>query len=154
MLGVVWLAVEDELLELVFEQFVLGLKAGDEAEDLLQDFTDGDAAIHPGGASEFFEIEKFLGFVEQVGVHVFGGLVPLLGLDLLFERRIVLDLILEFLEEHAVDLHAQRADLLGHHAEYFVGARTLVGADGRWCGGSGPSPPVPVRGRGSLMTSS
>jgi hypothetical protein len=75
------LAVGDELGELFFQQFVLGLEAGDEAEDLLQDLAQGQTAVHGGGFAQFVEGVVLLGLVEDLSVHVVDDAVPLPGFD-------------------------------------------------------------------------
>ena len=80
-LGFLGLVVGDELGELLFQQFVLGLEARDEAEDLFEDFAQGQAAIHGGGFAQLVEGVVLLGFVEDLAVHVVDDAVPLPGLD-------------------------------------------------------------------------
>ena len=75
------LVVGDELGELLFQQFVLGLEARDEAEDLFQDFAQGQAAVHGGGFAQLVEGVVLLGLVEDLAVHVVDDAVPLSGLD-------------------------------------------------------------------------
>ena len=80
-LGLFGLVVGDELGELLFQQFILGLEARDEAEDLLQNFAQGQAAIHGGGFAQLVEGVVLLGLVEDLAVHVVDDAVPLPGLD-------------------------------------------------------------------------
>ena len=80
-LGFLGLVVGDELGELLFQQLVLGLEARDEAEDLLEDFAERQAAIHGGGLAELVEGVVLLGLVEDLAVHVVDDAVPLPGLD-------------------------------------------------------------------------
>jgi hypothetical protein len=74
-------AVGDELGELLFEQFVLGLEARDEAEDLFQNLAQGEAAVHGGGLAQLVEGVVLLGLVEDLAVDVVDHAVPLAGLD-------------------------------------------------------------------------
>ncbi|MNE78061.1 hypothetical protein D3C80_1744290 [compost metagenome] len=97
---------EQELLEFILQQLILALEIGDQAENFLQDFLETQAAIHCGCTTQFVEVEIFVGLVEQIGNHVVDGLFPLLVFDLLLQGRVGLDLILEFLEEHAVNFHS------------------------------------------------
>ena len=80
-LGLFGLGVGDELGELLFQQFVLGLEARDEAEDLLQDLAQGQAAVHGGGFAQLVEGVVLLGLVEDLAVHVVDDAIPLPGLD-------------------------------------------------------------------------
>jgi hypothetical protein len=64
-LKLVGLAVGDELGELFFQQFVLGLEARDQAEDLFQDLAQGQAAVHGGGAAQLVEGVVLVGLVED-----------------------------------------------------------------------------------------
>ena len=79
--GLFGLVVGDELGELLFQQFVLGLEARDEAEDLLQDLAQGQPAVDGGGFAELVEGVVLLGLVEDLAVHVVDDAVPLPGLD-------------------------------------------------------------------------
>src|SRR5690606_10044582 len=75
---------------------------------------------------QLLQVEVLVGLVEQVAGHVVDGLLPLFVFNLPLQRRIGLDLILEFLEEHPVDLHAFVADLLLGYVENRIGAGVLV----------------------------
>ncbi len=79
--GLFGLEVGDELGELLLQQLVLGLEARDQAEDLLQDLAQGEAAVHGGGFAQFVEGVVLLGLVEDLAVHVVDDAVPLPGLD-------------------------------------------------------------------------
>ena len=59
-----WL-VEQEFLEFVFEHFVLALEIGDVAENLFQDFAQGQAPIHAGGAAQFVERVEQAEFIDS-----------------------------------------------------------------------------------------
>ena len=126
--GLFGLVVGDELGEFLFQQFVLGLEARDEAEDLLQDLAQGQAAVHGGGFAQLVEGVVLLGLVEDLAVHVVDDPVPLAGFDSVgpmnsFSRTT----FLEFLEEHAVDLHPLGADWLFLDRREDVRAEMLVG---------------------------
>jgi len=75
------LVVGDELGELLFQQLILGLEARDEAEDLLQDLTQRQAAVHGSSFAQLVEGVVLLGLVEDLAVHVVDHAVPLSGLD-------------------------------------------------------------------------
>ena len=127
-LGLLRLVVGDELGELLFQQFILGLEARDEAEDLFQDFAQRQAAVHGGGAAELVEGVEFLGLVEDFVVHVVDDAIPLAGLDAGGDEVVLAHRVLESLEEHAVDLHSLGADGLLLDRGEDVGAQVLVGA--------------------------
>src|ERR1017187_9250195 len=78
-LGLFGLAVGDELGELLFEQLVLGLEAGNEAEDFFEDLAQGEAAVDGGSFAELVEGVVLLGFVEDLAVHVVDDAIPLAG---------------------------------------------------------------------------
>jgi len=103
------LVVGDELGELLFQQFVLGLKARDQAEDLLQNFAQGQPPVHGGRFAQFVEGVVLLGLVEDLPVNVVDDAVPLPDLDGLCDEIVLPDCVLEPLEEHAVDLHPPRS---------------------------------------------
>src|SRR3990172_6765603 len=75
--GLFGLGIGDELGELLFQQFVLGLEAWDEAEDFFEDFAQGQAAIHGGGFAQLVEVVVLLGFVEDLAVDVVDDTIPL-----------------------------------------------------------------------------
>ena len=127
-LGLFGLGIGDELGELLFQQFVLGLEARDEAEDLLQDLAQGQAAVHGGGFAQLVEGVVLLGFVEDLAVHVVDDAVPLPCLDGGGDGLVLAHGVLEFLEEHAVDLHPLVADGLFLDRGEDVRAEVLVGA--------------------------
>ena len=129
--GLVGLVVGDELGELLFQQLVLGLEARDQAEDLLQDLAQGQAAVHGGGFAQLVEGVVLLGLVEDLAVHVVDDAVPLPGLDGRGDGVVLAHGVLELLEEHAVDLHALVADGLFLDRGEDVGAEVLVGAADR-----------------------
>ncbi len=126
--GLFGLVVGDELGELLFQQFVLGLEARDEAEDLLQDLAQRQAAVHGGGLAQLVEGVVLLGLVEDFAVDVVDDAVPLPGLDGCGDGLVLAHGVLELLEEHAVDLHALVADRLFLDRGEDVGAEVLVGA--------------------------
>src|SRR5437016_2395599 len=65
-LGLFGLGIGDELGELLFQQFVLRLEARDQAEDLFEDFAQGQAAVHGGGFTQLVEGVVLLGFIEDL----------------------------------------------------------------------------------------
>src|SRR6266851_1672175 len=77
--GLFRLVVGDELGELLFQQLILGLEARDEAEDLLEDLAQRQAAIRSGGFAQLVEGVVFLGLVEDLTVYVIDHAVPLSG---------------------------------------------------------------------------
>jgi len=102
--------VGDELGELFFQQFILGLEARDEAEDLFQYLAQGQVAVHGGGFAQLVEGIVLLSLVEDLVVDVVDNVVPLPGLDGLRDGLVVAHGLPELLEEHAVDLHPLVAD--------------------------------------------
>ena len=60
----------DELGELLFQQLVLALEGGNQAEDLLQDLAQGDATVDGGGPAQLLQRVVLLGLVEDLAVHV------------------------------------------------------------------------------------
>src|SRR5712691_898452 len=127
-LGLLGLGIGDELGELLFQQFVLRLEARDQAEDLFEDFAQGQAAVHGGGFAQLVEGVILLGFVEDLAVHVVDDAIPLPGLDGCGDGLVLAHGVLEFLEEHAVDLHALVADGLFPDRGNDILAQVLVGA--------------------------
>ena len=126
--GFVGLGVGDELGELLFQQLVLGLEAGDQSEDLFQDLAQGQAAIHGGCFPQLIEGVVLLRLVEDLAVHVVDHALPLASLDGGGDGIVDAHDVLELLEKHAIDLHALVADdLLLDHGED-VGAEVFVGA--------------------------
>ena len=124
--------VGHELREFLFQHFVPGFESRDQPEYLLQNLPEGDAAVHGRCPAELFERIILLGTVENLLVDVVDDPVPLTGFDGPGDDVVLSYGILEFLEEHAVDLHPFRTDGLDLDrgqdvpAEIFVGAR--VGA--------------------------
>ena len=104
------LVVGDELGELLFQQFILGLEARDEAEDLFQDLTQRQTAIHGGGFAQLVEGVVLLGLVENLAIDIVDDAIPLPGLDGFSDGFVLAHGVLKFLEEHAVDLHALEAN--------------------------------------------
>jgi hypothetical protein len=74
-------AVGNELGELLVEQLVFGLEAGDKSKRLLKNFAKREAAVNGGGAAELLKREKLFGFVENLTVDVIENVVPFSGLD-------------------------------------------------------------------------
>ena len=154
-LGLCGLGVGDELGEFLFQQLVLRFEGWDEAEDLFQDFAQGQAAVHGRGFAQLVEGVVFLGFVEDLAVDVVDDAIPLPCLDGFRDGRVFAHGVLEFLEEHPVDLHPLEADGLFLDRGEDVRAQVLVGAASPPPGPclrrhSGPLP----WGRGSFSTSS
>jgi len=100
-----------ELLELLFEQFIAGLEAVDQAEDAHQHLLPGEAAVHLLILHQFFEGDVVLGAVGVVIAHDLHGALPFAGIDRFDQLGIVQDGAGEAFEELAVDLHAIQADL-------------------------------------------
>ncbi len=118
------LTVGDELGEFLLEEFVFVFEARDEAEDFLENFAKGEAAIDGGGAAEFVEGVILLGLVEDFVIDVVDDLVPFAFTDGGGDFRVSFYGFLELLEEHAVDLHALVADgLLFHGGDDVVAPR-------------------------------
>ena len=109
-LGLFRFDIGDELGKFLFQQFVLGLKARDEAEDLLKNLAQRQAPIHGGGFAQLVEGVVLLGLVEDLAVDVVDHAIPLAGLDRFRDGLVLAHGILEFLEEHAVDFHPFVAD--------------------------------------------
>ena len=120
--------VGDELGELLFQQLVLGLEARDEAEDLFQDLAQGEASVHGGGPAQLGQRVVLFGLVEDFAVDVVDDPVPPSIRNGRRDGFVLPHGILEFLEEHPVDLHPLVADGFLHHSREDVAAQVLVGA--------------------------
>src|SRR3990167_2749593 len=132
--GLFGLGVGDELGELLFQQFILGLEARDEAEDFFQDFAQRQAPIYGGGFAQLVEGVVLLGLVEDLTIDIVDDAIPLPDFDALGDEIVFPHGVFKPLEEHAVDFHAFSCDLLNTQrgddvaAEVFVGATDHYGA--------------------------
>lgn len=126
--GLFRLDIGDELRELLFQQFILGFEARDEAEDFLQDLAQGDTTIHGGGFAQLVEGVILIGLIENFTVHVVDHAVPLSGLDGGSDGIIRADDVFELLEEHAVDFHTVKANHLFLDHREDIRAEMLVSA--------------------------
>ena len=115
-LGAVRLVVGHKLIELVFQELVFGLEAGNEAEDFFEDLPQAEAPIHLGGLAESCESVVFLQFVKHIFVHVVDHPIPLAGLDCLPDVLILTHGVCEAVKEHSVDLHAPASRRSLHEA--------------------------------------
>jgi hypothetical protein len=126
--GLVGFVVGDELGELLFQEFILGLEPWNEAEDLFQDFPECQATVHGGGFTQFVERIVLLRLIEDLPIDIVYNPIPLSGLDGLSNILVLTHGVFELLEEHAVDLHAVFVDLLFLNAGENVLPQVLVGA--------------------------
>ena len=151
-LGVVWLGGRHELLELVFEQFVLGLEVGIRPKIFSRISRRVSRRSTPAALRSLSRLKNSAGLSNRLRGDVINGLVPLLVVNLRLQRGIGLDGVLESLEEHAVDLHALRADGFFGDMGDGVGAAMDVCAGRAEVRAAAFAPPLP--GRGSFNTSS
>jgi len=126
-----WFLVRDELGELFLKQFVLGLEAGDEAEDSLQYLPQAQAAVHCRGLAQLLNGVVLLGLVEHLLVHDLKYAVPLAGFNGLSYLLVIAHGVLELIEEHPVNLHPGDADGLFLHRADDIGAEVVEDADER-----------------------
>ena len=108
--GAVGLVVGDELGEFFFQQFVFGLEAGYQVEDLFQDFAQGEASVNGGGLPQLLQGVVVLGLVEHLAVYVVQDRIPVSGFDGLLDGDVGAHSVCEAVEQHTVNLHALRAD--------------------------------------------
>ncbi len=144
MCGGIGLVDGNELRQFFFEQFVLGLETVNLAEGFGQNLAERDPPVGLHGLAEFVEVEEVLRLVEQVGDDDFLRALDVAPFVSLAHFRRGLDLVLEFLEELAVNLHAVDGhgvfDLRLERVRVHVGV-AVVGP------GAAAAPAAPAAGR-------